>query len=66
MIDLVEFLEDKEMVKTLNLRKNNIENHGAIALANFLINKDDTMISINLNRNEITNDGVEKLLNAIH
>jgi Ran GTPase-activating protein (RanGAP) involved in mRNA processing and transport len=66
LVALVEFLDKKEMVRTLNLRRNNISNVGAIALAEFLIYRDDTLIEVNLNRNRITHAGVERLLDAVH
>ena len=66
LIELVDFLADKEMVKTLNLRKNNISNDGASALADFILNKDDSLKEVNLNRNRIENEGIESLLDAVH
>jgi hypothetical protein len=66
IIALVDFLDKKEMCKTLNLRRNNIGNVGAIALAEFIIYKDDSMVEVNLNRNRITNAGIERLLDAVH
>ena len=40
---LVEFLSNRNLIKSLNLRRNKIGNQGAIALANFIRKADKTL-----------------------
>lgn len=52
-IELMDFLQHKEVCKTLNLRKNRIGNEGAERIAKFLTEQDSTLVVIDLNRNRI-------------
>ena len=54
---LVNFLANKEMVKSLNLRRNKIGNKGAEAFAEFITNHDQTLVEVDLNRNRIEEEG---------
>jgi hypothetical protein len=47
------------------LRRNKIANRGAIAIANYIRKADKTLNSLDLERNEITDEGGEALLKAM-
>jgi Ran GTPase-activating protein (RanGAP) involved in mRNA processing and transport len=66
MLDLMEFMNDRDMIKKINLRRNKIGDEGAKALARFLTSNDDTLIDINLDRNRITEVGIDEILDAVH
>jgi Ran GTPase-activating protein (RanGAP) involved in mRNA processing and transport len=62
---LCRFLSDKNLIKSLNLRRNKIGDKGAIALADYIKEADDTLTSLELERNEIGDAGGEALLKAM-
>jgi hypothetical protein len=66
MLDLMEFMSSREMIKKINLRRNKIGDEGAKSLARFITSTDDTLVDINLNRNRITQIGVDAILDAVH
>ena len=49
----------------MNLRRNKIGSLGAIAIANYIRKADKTLNSLDLERNEINNEGGEALLKAM-
>jgi hypothetical protein len=49
----------------LNLRRNKIGSLGAIAISNYIRKADKTLNSLDLERNEINNEGGEALLKAM-
>jgi Ran GTPase-activating protein (RanGAP) involved in mRNA processing and transport len=63
---LLEFMRNKEQIRTLNLRKNKIGNEGAKLLAHFITHEDSTLLEVDLNRNRIEEDGAQELVDAIH
>ena len=63
--DLCKFLDGKDMVKRLNLRKNFISNKGAIKLSHFIRNGDNTLTHLDVERNYIGDDGGMSLLKAL-
>jgi hypothetical protein len=66
MLDLMEFMAGREMIRKINLRRNKIGDEGAKALARFITSTDDTLVDINLNRNRITQVGIDAILDAVH
>jgi Ran GTPase-activating protein (RanGAP) involved in mRNA processing and transport len=58
------FLSNRNLIKSLNLRRNKIGNPGAIALANFIRKSDKTLQVLELERNEIHDEGGEEILKA--
>jgi Ran GTPase-activating protein (RanGAP) involved in mRNA processing and transport len=65
-IELIDFLQYKELISCLNLRKNRIGNLGANRIAKFLTEQDSTLVDIDLNRNRIDADGATELVDAVH
>ena len=63
--ELCKFLDGREMVKRLNLRKNSITNKGAIKLSQFIRNGDETLTHLDIERNYIGDDGGMALLKAL-
>jgi Ran GTPase-activating protein (RanGAP) involved in mRNA processing and transport len=61
---LCSFLANRNLIKSLNLRRNQIGNRGAIALADFIRKADKTLQVLELERNEIQDEGGEELLKA--
>ena len=49
----------------MNLRRNKIGQSGAIAIANYIRKGDKTLTSLELERNEIDDEGGEALLKAM-
>ena len=49
----------------MNLRRNKIGSRGAIAISNYIRKADKTLNSLDLERNEITDEGGEALLKAM-
>ena len=43
-----------------------ITNQGALALTKFIRDEDSTLINVNVNRNRITVEGIESLLDTVH
>lgn len=62
---LCEFLSNRNLIDYLKLRKNKIRNNGAKVLANFIRNADKKLKRLDLERNEIDDEGGEALLKAI-
>ena len=62
----MEFMTGKDMIKKLDLRKNKIGDESAKALSKFITSNDDTLIDINMNRNRLTQVGIDAILDAIH
>jgi hypothetical protein len=54
------------MIKTLNLRRNLITDKGAKELSFFINFQDKYLTDANLNRNRITESGMESLLETVH
>jgi len=48
---LCNFLHGKNLIKSLNLRRNKIGDRGAIAIANYIRKGDKTLTSLELERN---------------
>ena len=63
--ELCKFLEGKDMVKRLNLRKNFISNKGATKLSQFIRTGDSALTHLDLERNYIGDDGGVALLKAL-
>jgi hypothetical protein len=53
------------MITTLNLRRNRITNAGAIALIDWMILHDNSLISLDVSRNKITRAGAQAFLAAL-
>jgi len=53
------------LIQSLNLRRNKIGNAGAIAISNYVKRADKTLSSLELERNDIADDGGEALLHAM-
>jgi Ran GTPase-activating protein (RanGAP) involved in mRNA processing and transport len=62
---LCHFLNDRNLIKSLNLRRNKIGDKGAICIAEYIKKHDKTLISLELERNEIGDIGGEALLKAM-
>jgi hypothetical protein len=58
-------LSNKNLIQSLNLRRNNIGDKGAIAIAKYIRSADKTLTSLELERNLIQDEGGEALLNAM-
>lgn len=65
VIELCDFLKDKNMITRLNLKRNKITNVGAKVIANWISDFDHTLTSIDLSRNKITRAGGEALLTVL-
>ena len=63
--ELCTFLDSRNMVQRLNLRRNHIGNKGAIKLSNFIRTGDQTLTHIDLERNYIGDDGGHELLKSL-
>jgi hypothetical protein len=61
---LCNFLANRNLIQSLNLRRNKIGNQGAFKLAEWIRTSDKTLISIELERNRIQDEGGEALLIA--
>jgi len=62
---LCQFLKGRELIQSLNLRRNKIGDQGAIAIADYVRKADKTLTSLELERNEIQDAGGEALLRAM-
>ena len=62
---LCAFLADKNLIRSLNLRRNKIGDKGAAAIAHYIKKADRTLTSLELERNEIGDEGGEALLDAM-
>ena len=62
---LCAFLSGRNLIQSLNLRRNKIGNRGAIAIADYVRKADMTLTSLELERNEIQDEGGEALLKAV-
>ena len=62
---LTQFLSGRNLIKQLNLRRNKIGDKGAIDIANYVKKADRTLVSLELERNEIDDEGGEALLKAM-
>ena len=62
---LCSFLKGKNLVKSLNLRRNKIGDKGAIAIAEYIKNADRALTKLELERNEIGDKGGEALHDAM-
>jgi Ran GTPase-activating protein (RanGAP) involved in mRNA processing and transport len=65
VIELCDFLKDKNMITRLNLKRNKITNVGAKMIAIWLNDHDQSVTSIDLTRNKITRAGGEALLASL-
>lgn len=65
VMKMCEFLQGRNLIKLLNLRRNYIGNAGAIAIANYIKKNDRTLTNLELERNEIGDEGGEALLDAM-
>ena len=65
VVKLCAFLSDRNLIQSLNLRRNKIGNRGAIAISNYIRTADKTLTSLELERNEIEDEGGEALLKAM-
>ena len=59
------FLSNKNLIQSLNLRRNKIGDKGALAIAEYIRKADKTLTSLELERNLIQDDGGEALLKAM-
>jgi Ran GTPase-activating protein (RanGAP) involved in mRNA processing and transport len=66
IIELMDFLMNKELIRSINLRKNRIGNEGAFRIAKFMVDEDCTLVDIDLNRNRIDPEGAVALVDAVH
>ena len=66
VVNLCEFLKNRQMICRLNLRRNKIGNDGAKALARFLKDYDLSITHIDVTRNRIGADGGQALLDALY
>lgn len=62
---LTQFLSGRNLIKQLNLRRNKIGDKGAIDIANYVKKADRTLISLELERNEINDEGGEAILRSM-
>lgn len=62
---LCNFLRGRDLIQSLNLRRNKIGNIGAIAIADYVRKADKTLTSLELERNDIYDEGGEALLKAM-
>jgi len=62
---LCAFLSGRNLIQSLNLRRNKIGDRGAIAIAEYVRKADKTLTSLELERNEIQDAGGEALLKAM-
>lgn len=62
---LCAFLSGRNLIQSLNLRRNKIGDRGAIAIADYVRKADRTLTSLELERNEIQDEGGEALLKAM-
>ena len=62
---LCQFIYGRNIIKSLNLRRNKIGRTGAMAIANYIRKGDKTLTSLELERNEIDDEGGEALLRAM-
>lgn len=65
IVKLCAFLSGRNLIQSLNLRRNKIGDKGAIAIANYVRKADRTLTSLELERNEIQDEGGEALLKAM-
>lgn len=64
-MELCEFLRNREMIYSLNLRRNHISNVGALALIDWITNNDNTLNHLDVSRNRITRAGAAAFLTAM-
>jgi Ran GTPase-activating protein (RanGAP) involved in mRNA processing and transport len=62
---LCAFLSGRNLIQSLNLRRNKIGDRGAIAIAEYVRKADKTLTSLELERNQIQDAGGEALLKAM-
>ena len=62
---LCAFLSGRNLIQSLNLRRNKIGDRGAIAIADYVRKADKTLTSLELERNAIQDEGGEALLKAM-
>mmetsp|Transcript_5920 Transcript_5920/g.9662 ORF Transcript_5920/g.9662 Transcript_5920/m.9662 type:complete len:205 (+) Transcript_5920:2323-2937(+) len=62
---LCDFLSGRNLIQSLNLRRNKIGDFGAIAISSYVRKADKTLTSLELERNEINDEGGEALLRAM-
>lgn len=65
VVKLCAFLSGRNLIRSLNLRRNKIGDRGAIAIANYIRTADKALTSLELERNEIEDEGGEALLKAM-
>ena len=65
VIKLTKFLSGRNLIQALILRRNIIGNRGAIAIAEYIRKGDKTLNTLELERNEIEDEGGEALLSAM-
>ena len=62
---LCEFLQNKDMILRLNVRRNKISNEGAKRLARFIREEDSALTHLDIERNRVGTDGGTALLEAL-
>ena len=62
---LCEFLQNKDMILRLNVRRNKISNEGAKRLARFIKEEDNALTHLDIERNRVGTDGGTALLEAL-
>lgn len=62
---LTKFLKGRNMIKTLNLRRNKITNVGSMYLIDWMLNFDTKLTSMDVSRNKITRKGARAFLDAL-
>lgn len=62
---MCDFLRDRDLIFSLNLRRNHISNVGAIALIDLMVNHDKTLTHLDVSRNRITRAGAAAFLTAM-
>ena len=65
ILELIDFLKDRNMLTHLNVRRNLITNVGATAIINWLKHHDKTITHLDVSRNRITRAGAEQFLEAL-
>jgi len=62
---LCAFLSGRNLIQSLNLRRNKIGDRGAVAIAEYVRKADKTLTSLELERNQIQDEGGKALLKAM-
>lgn len=65
VLELCEFLKNKNMILNLNLRRNRITNTGAMAIIDWMLLHDNTLTHLDVSRNRITRAGASAFLTAL-